>query len=62
MGNWRLYSVTGFPGADALLSQLGKHTASKGCLYITKLTDVDQKVLEAMIARALAAKRARHPS
>ena len=49
----------GFSGADALLAKLGKHTTGKGCLYIKKLADVDKKVLEAMLAKALAAKRAK---
>lgn len=33
-----------------LLKDLGKHTTSVGCLYITKLDDVDPKVLETLIA------------
>jgi hypothetical protein len=55
-----LYGVAGFSGADALLAKLGKHTTGKGCLYIKKLADVDQKVLERMIVKAVAAKRGRH--
>ena len=55
-----LYGLTGFSGSDALLAKLGKRTTGKGCLYIKKLADVDQKVLESMIARAVAAKRGRH--
>jgi Domain of unknown function (DU1801) len=51
-----LYGAIGFTGADALLAKLGKHTTGKGCLYIKKLTDVDRKVLESMMAKALAAK------
>jgi uncharacterized protein DUF1801 len=49
----------GFSEAEALLAKLGKHTKGKGCLYIKKLADVDQKVLEAMAVKSLAAKRAR---
>ncbi len=52
-----LYGAIGFSGADALLAKLGKHTTGKGCLYIKKLAEVDKKVLEAMLAKALAAKR-----
>jgi hypothetical protein len=37
--------------ADAL-KKLGKHKAGMGCLYINKLSDVDIKVLEAMIIEA----------
>src|SRR6266478_8154439 len=57
-----LYGMTGFSEAAALLAKLGKHTTGKGCLYIKKLTDVDQHVLEAMMVKSLAAKRTRHPS
>ena len=32
--------------AKALLAKLGKHTTGKDCLYIKKLADVDQQVLE----------------
>ncbi len=57
-----LYNLIGSNGAQALLAQLGKHSAGKGCLYIKKLADVDQKVLETMIVKSVAAVRARHPS
>ena len=54
-----LYSVR---GDDGLLPKLGKHTTGKGCLYIKRLADVDQNVLEAMIVNAVAAARARSGS
>jgi hypothetical protein len=44
----------GLSSAEALLPKLGKHTRGKGCVYIKSLADVDQKVLEAMAARAVA--------
>lgn len=47
--------------SEALLDKLGKHTTGKGCLYIRKLADVDAKVLEKMIAFAVAAKRKKQP-
>jgi Domain of unknown function (DU1801) len=53
-----LYGAIGFDGAEKLLAKLGKHTTGKGCLYVKKLTDVNAKVLEAMVGKALAAKRA----
>ena len=53
-----LYGVTGFGEATALLAKLGKHTTGKGCLYIKKLADVDQRILETLILKSLAAKRA----
>jgi hypothetical protein len=53
-----LYGTIGFGGADALLAKLGKHTTGKGCLYIKKLADVDVKVLETLIEKAVAAAKA----
>jgi hypothetical protein len=43
----------GFSDSKALLAKLGKHTTGKGCVYIKKLADVDQKVLETMAAKAV---------
>jgi len=56
-----LYNVIESSDSKALLAKLGKHTTGKGCLYIKKLADVDQKVLEAMVVTSLAALRARNP-
>jgi Domain of unknown function (DU1801) len=52
----------GSSDSEALLGKLGKHTTGKGCLYIKKLADVDQKVLEALVSKSVAAKRARRPN
>jgi hypothetical protein len=43
------------------LAKLGKHTTGGGCLNIKKFADVDQKVLEVLILKSVAAKRALHP-
>jgi hypothetical protein len=56
-----LYGMTRSSEAAGLLAKLGKHTTGKGCLYIKKLADVDKRVLEALVVKSLAAKRARHP-
>lgn len=55
-----LYGVIGFGRAEELLAKLGKHTTGKGCLYIKKLADVDMKVLETLVEKAVAATRAAH--
>ncbi|MGA9672687.1 MAG: DUF1801 domain-containing protein [Terracidiphilus sp.] len=55
-----LYGAIGFDGAAALLDKLGKHTTGKGCLYIKKLADVDVKVLETLLEKAVASTKARH--
>ena len=51
-----LYGMIGFDEAAPLLAKLGNHTTGKGCLYIKKLADVDQKVLQRMIVKSVAAK------
>src|ERR1700727_1655690 len=54
-----LYNMTGFSDSEALLAKLGKHTTGKGCLYIKRLADADQEVLEALTVKSVAAMRAR---
>lgn len=44
---------------EELLSKLGKHKMDKGCLYVRKLSDVDLKVLEQLVAGTVA-ERKRH--
>jgi len=48
------YLAASLPGRDALLARLGKHSTGKGCLYIKTLADVDQPVLEELIAESWA--------
>jgi hypothetical protein len=43
-------SVDGFPRHQALLDRLGKHRHGKSCLYIKRLADVDEEVLEELLA------------
>jgi hypothetical protein len=54
-----VYGVASFPGADALRAKLGSHTTGKGCLYIKKLEDIDERVFERMIVKAVAARKAK---
>ena len=44
-----LYIMAGFDRYASLMKKLGKHKTSKSCLYITRLADVDQAVLEDLI-------------
>jgi nucleoid DNA-binding protein len=57
-----LYNVGGFDGSEALRAKLGKHTSGKGCLYIKKLAEIDQQVLETLVLKSVSATRARYPS
>ena len=50
--NLTLYVICGSPKQPALLEKLGKHTSSVSCLYIKRLSDIDEKVLEAVIKDA----------
>jgi hypothetical protein len=55
-----LYQMTGFSEAAVLLAKLGKHSVSGSCLHIKKLADVNLAVLDELIAKSVAAVRARH--
>lgn len=50
--NLTLYIMPGFKDYKNLLDQLGKHKTSVGCLYINKLSDVDQSFLEELIKQS----------
>ena len=54
------YLGLGSGGYDTLLARLGKHSTGKGCLYINKLADVDQKALEGLIKKCVAHMRTKH--
>ncbi len=59
--NLTLYIVHGNEDSADLLKKLGKHKTSGGgmggCLYINKLSDVDQKVLEKLIKKSFESER-----
>jgi Domain of unknown function (DU1801) len=57
-----LYGLRGASDSESLLTHLGKFKTEKGCLYIKKLADVDQKVLKDLIVKAFVATRERHSS
>ena len=48
--NLTLYIIAGFDKHANLLKKLGKHSTSKGCLYIKKLADVDMKLLKELVS------------
>jgi len=45
-----IYTGKDFEGFDELMPKLGKHKMSGGCLHIKKLSDVDIKILNEIIA------------
>lgn len=50
--NLTLYIMAGNKDSADLFKKLGKHKASGGCLYINKLSDVDQTVLLKLIEKS----------
>jgi hypothetical protein len=55
-----LYLQPGFEAsAKSDLAKLGKHKTGKGCLYVTRLSDVDQAVLERIVKKSVDAIRKR---
>lgn len=53
-----LYPAFGFEGYDELMSRLGKFTTSKACLYVKRLSDVDEATLRELVRRSAEVTRA----
>ena len=51
--NISLYLPGGQTAYSAELKQLGKHETGKGCLYLNKLSDVDETVLVKIFERGM---------
>ena len=45
----------------ALLTKLGKHKATKGCLYVKRLADIDVGILKSMIKKSIAHTKKMYP-
>lgn len=48
-----LYIMPGFGRYAELMEKLGKYKTGKSCLYVKKLSDVDEKVLRELIAESV---------
>lgn len=59
--NLTLYMITGYSEKSEELARLGKHKLGKSCLYIKRLSDVDENVLEEMIVKDLKAIDEKYP-
>lgn len=59
--NLTLYMMNGFADVDDKLSRLGKHKTGKSCLYIKRLSDVDEKVLKEIIIDSVAYMKKMYP-
>lgn len=48
-----VYVIPGFKHFESLMGKLGKYKTGKSCLYIKKLPDVDEKILERLIVSSV---------
>lgn len=48
-----LYVMSGFDQYEDLLSKLGTYTTGSSCLYVKKLSDIDQKVLKTLLTESV---------
>ena len=58
------YATSGAAASDegvAVMARLGKYSTGKGCLYIKKLSDVDQSALADLLALSWQSMNARYP-
>jgi len=56
-----LYLLADIPRHRALLDRLGKYKTGKCCLYMKRLSDVDEAVLEEMVVETLAYMDEKYP-
>jgi hypothetical protein len=57
-----VYLTPGLDKIDDLREKLGKHRTGKGCLYINKLTDIDEDVLKQIIKKSVEVSETRYGS
>ncbi len=60
--NLTIYIMSGFARYEELLQKLGKHKTGKSCLYIKRLDDVDQPVLEELVTSSVEYITQRYPA
>lgn len=59
--NISIYVMPGYQDFDEELSRLGKHKMGKACLYIKRLSDVDEDVLKEIISKGLKIMEEKYP-
>jgi hypothetical protein len=48
-----VYIIPGFKPFESLMKKLGKYKTGKSCLYLRRLSDVDEAVLERLISESV---------
>ena len=57
-----IYIMPGFKSFGPLMKKLGKFKTGKSCLYIKRLSDIDESVLEQLIDRSVRYMRKTYPT
>lgn len=57
-----IYASADFEGRAELLAKLGKFKGSKGCIYVKRVSDIDQDVLARLLKACAAELKRRYPS
>ena len=61
--NMTIYFMPGtFESEPGLMVKLGKYKATKGCLYVKRLDDIDMGVLKTLLKKSVVLLRKTHPS
>ena len=58
--NLTLYIMGGFDEYEDLKKKLGKHSSSKGCLYIKTLDDIHVPTLKKLVTKSVKATKKRY--
>lgn len=59
--NISIYIIPGYEDLSDELARLGKHKIGKSCLYIKRLSDIDEAVLREMIVKGLRLMEEKYP-
>jgi hypothetical protein len=59
--NISIYIMPGYQDFDDELSRLGKHKMGKACLYVKRLSDIDEEVLKEIVVKGLKIMDAKYP-
>lgn len=59
--NMVLYVMPGFSDLSSMLEDLGKHKTGKSCLYVTKLSNIDEKVLKKICKKSWSDMNKKYP-
>ncbi len=61
-GNTTIYLINGFARYRPLLEKLGKHKTGVACLYIKRLSDIDNSVLKELMTESLKCMKETYPA